>query len=118
MMPYLVHICACLIRNLKSSVFHEDWEVVNQYECMLIQFPTLTFLRIGCYDDQPFMLPKYPSDKIALMELARQMMTVHEKQLGSHKIGFKFSLSIGRYSMNSILKERAMEDEMMRVMMR
>lgn len=96
----------------KNGVSNESWEVVNQYGCMFLQFPTFTYLRIRCYDEQPFMLPRYPYDKNVLVELTRQMVVVHEKQSGSHRIGFKFLLSIRRYSINSIFKERAMEDEM------
>lgn len=57
------------------------------------------------------MLPGYSSNKIVLMELARQMVYVHEKQSGSHRLGFEFFLSIGRYSINSIFKARAMDKE-------
>lgn len=52
------------------------------------------------------------------MELAYQMNTLHEAQSGSHKTGLKFSLTIGRYPINSILKAGAMEEEMRRVTMR
>lgn len=64
------------------------------------------------------MLPRYPSDKVVLMELARQMVYVHEKQSSSQRLGFKFSLSIRRYSINSVFKARAMDEEMRRITMR
>lgn len=63
----------------KIRVFDEDWEVVDQYGCMLLQVPSFTYLGIGCYDDQSFILLRCPSDKTVLMELARQIVVVHEK---------------------------------------
>lgn len=64
------------------------------------------------------MLLRYPFDKIVLMDLAHQMNAVLESQSGSHKIGLKFCLSIGRYYINSIFKDRLMEEEMRIVTMR
>lgn len=46
------------------------------------------------------------------------MVDVHEKQSSSHRPRFKFSLSIGRYSINLVFKVRAMDEEMRRVTMK
>lgn len=43
------------------------------------------------------------------------MIVVHECQSSAHKIGLNFPMTIGRYSINSIDKARAMEEEMRRV---
>lgn len=108
-----------LNKNLYNRrVYDHAWEVVNQYGCMFLQFTTFTYLRVGCFNGEPFMLPRYPLDKILLMELACQMVAVHEAQYGSHKMGFKFTLTIGLYYINSIFKERAMEEEVRRVTMK
>lgn len=64
------------------------------------------------------MLPRYPSDKIILMVMARQMISIHECQSRAHKTGLNLSISIGRYSINSIYNSHAMEEEMRRVTMR
>lgn len=49
------------------------------------------------------------------MELARQVVAVHEAQYGSHKTGLKFSLTIDMYSIISIFKAREMEEGMRKV---
>lgn len=46
------------------------------------------------------------------------MISIHEHQYGAHKIGLKFSIALGRYSINSIYKDRAMEEDMRKVTMR
>lgn len=46
------------------------------------------------------------------------MNVVHEAQSSSHKTGLKLSITIGRYSINSIYKSKAVEEEMRRVTMR
>lgn len=46
------------------------------------------------------------------------MNALHEAESGSQKIGLNFSLTIGRYSINSMYKAKAMEEEMRRFIMR
>lgn len=64
------------------------------------------------------MLLRCPSNKIVLMELARQMVVINEAQSSSHKTSLKFSLTTDRYSINSIFKSKEMEEEMRRVTMK
>lgn len=40
---------------------------------------------VGCFEGQSYMLPKYPTNKIILIELARQLMVVHAIHLANHK---------------------------------
>lgn len=54
----------------KKRALDEAWNVVNQYGCTFLQFPTFAYLRIRCFDGEPFMLPRYPSDIIIFMEMA------------------------------------------------
>lgn len=63
------------------------------------------------------MLPRYPSDKIILMDMAHQMISIHECQSLAHKIGLKLFITIGRYFVKSIFKACAMGEEMRRVTM-
>lgn len=106
-------------KNLYNRrVSNHAWEVVNEYGCMFLKFPTFTYLRVGCFNGEPFMLSRYPSNKIVSMELACHSIVVHEAQSSSDKIGLNFTLTIGRYSINSIFKAKAMEEEIRRVTMR
>lgn len=81
-------------------------------------FPTFTYIWVGCFIGEPFMLPKYPSDKIIVMELCRQLVYVHERQSSSHKTSLKSSQSIGRYLVMTTQKAKNMEKEMQWVIMR
>lgn len=65
------HFFYFLDKSLENKrVLDQTWEMVDKCGCMFLQFPTSTYLTVGCFDDQPFMLPIYPSEKIVLMELA------------------------------------------------
>ena len=64
------------------------WEKVNQYGCIFLQFTTFTYLRVGYFKGEPYTLPRYATDRIILMELARQLMDVQNDQHASHRPGF------------------------------
>lgn len=68
---------------------------VSHFGCVFLQFPTFTYIRIGCFTIEPFILPRYPSDKIVLMDLCRQFIHVHEKKSQAHKTSLKFPKAIG-----------------------
>lgn len=107
-------------KNLKNKrVSDEAWEKVKEYGCLFLQFPTFTYMRVGCYGRQPYMLPWYPTYKIILMELGRQIMVVHTHQSVKHKVGMGISsnnpLKIGQYSLMTSIKARAMETELQEI---
>lgn len=65
------------------------------------------------------MLPRYPTDKIILMELAQELMAVHAVQLANHKLGIIISshnpLQIGRYSLTTSARAKAMETKLQEI---
>lgn len=92
------------VKTLKNRrISNEAWERVNEYGCLFLQFLTFTYMRVGCYNGQPYILPRYSTDKIILMELGRQIMTIHAHQSVKHKVGTGISttnpLKISRYSL-------------------
>lgn len=63
----------------KKRLSEATYNRVSHFGCVFLQFPTFTYIRIGCFTSEPFILSRYPSDKIVLMELRRQLIHVHEK---------------------------------------
>lgn len=116
---FFAHYICLFDKELHNErVSNEVWKVVSEYSWIFLQFPTFTYIRIGCFDREPFILPRYPSDKIICIKMSRQIISIHELQSRAHKIGLKFSITIGRYSINSIYKACSMEEEMRRVTLR
>ena len=74
-----------------KRVFDATWEKVNQYGCIFLQFPTFTYLRVGYFKGEPYTLPRYATDRIILMELARQFMDVQSDRHAMHRPGFSIS---------------------------
>lgn len=63
----------------RRRVSDEAYMVVSKVGCIFLQFPTFTYLRVGCYTGCPYMLPRYPSDKWVLMEMCRQLISVRKE---------------------------------------
>lgn len=96
----------------KKRVSDEAWQVVNKYGCIFLQFPTFTYLRVGCYTGYPNLLPIYPSNKSMLMKLCRHIILVHNERQSIHKPSIKFPITIGRYSIQTMPKGKAIALEM------
>lgn len=102
----------------KKRLSNVSYNKVCEYECVFLQFPTFTYIWVGYFTGEPFMLPIYPSHKIVVMELCRQLVYLNERQSSSHKTSLKCSQSIGRYSVMTTEKAKNMEEETQWVKMR
>jgi hypothetical protein len=102
----------------KKIIFYEAWEVVNKYGCVFLQFPTFTYLKVGCFKGYPYILPRYPSDKWVLMELCRQVIMVHTERRDIHKTWVKFPITIGSYYVKTMPKTKCVETKMQNVNLR
>lgn len=98
-----------------SRVSEVSWMKVNEYGCLFLQFPTFTYLVVGCFEGVPYVLPRYPTDKIILMELVRKIITMHSRQLEAHKTGFKFPLIIESYSLTTYIKAKSMKTKLQEI---
>lgn len=59
------------------------------------QLPTFSYIRIQGFSTQPYKLPRYPTDKMVLLEITRQL-TLYEKALKEKRMsGIEFLNSIG-----------------------
>ncbi|KAH9296688.1 hypothetical protein KI387_044268 [Taxus chinensis] len=58
------------------------------------------------YSGDPFRLPRYPGDKLILMELVRQLLDFHKFQQSKHKAVVSFPISIGRYTCSTVVKAK------------
>ena len=73
-------------------------------------------LRIGYFKGESYTLPRYATDRIILMELARQLIDMQSDQHTLHRPSFGMTLArpltIGNYSIISVPKAKNMEAEL------
>ena len=52
--------------------------LVEEYGAWFIQFPTFSYIQAQGFSTEPYKLPKYPMDKMVLLELTWQL-TAYDK---------------------------------------
>ena len=84
---------------------------VKKYMSWFIQFPQFTYIRVAGSTVCPKRLPRYPSDKVVLMELARQLEHCDKTMKLKGEAGVPLSLVIGNDSCPNPVAFAATEKE-------
>lgn len=89
MMPSFLITCAYLTKIFKTK----EWQMkLGRWRVNMVLFSCNSpHLHIFGFD----ALMEYSLDKIILMEMAHQMISIHEHKSRAHKIGLKFCIAIG-----------------------
>ncbi|KAH9318037.1 hypothetical protein KI387_019806, partial [Taxus chinensis] len=56
------------------------------------------------FSGEPVKFPRYPSDRLVIMELSRQLVEMHDLQSKRHKSTGFFPITVGYYNCQSIHK--------------
>lgn len=83
--------------------------LVQRYGAWFIQFPRFSYIRIAGFEGAPFRLPSYPTDKVILLEVARQAPPVNSLLRDKKQSGFAFPMILGNLDVH--LKNPAHADE-------
>ena len=81
----------CIVRTLQKRphirMSMGVMKLVKEYGAWFIQFPTFSYIRVQGFSIEPYKLPRYPTDKMVLLELTRQLTTYDKIQKGKKKLG-------------------------------
>ena len=84
--------------EMERRISNEVADEIAKYGNWYIQFQTFTYVRVSSFHGYPWKLPHYPSYKLLLLELCRQIVQV-TRQFGDRCLDFfKFPITIGNYS--------------------
>lgn len=92
----------------------EAMELVKKWGCWFIQNYRSTYLRVSGFTRELFLLPRYYTYRIFLLEYARQMVHLQKFSSSRHKmgvIGEYFPLSLSFFSYPMIHLEKVAEKE-------
>jgi len=75
-------------------------DAIGLYSSWFIQFEHFTYIRTEGFEEKPFMLPRYPFDKLIVLEFSRQNLNVFRmyKRKFNNKGNVRLPWAIGRYS--------------------
>ena len=88
----------------------EAEKLVKRYGWWYIQFQKFTYIRIAGNTGCPMKLPRYPPNRLVVMEVARQLAHFDKIQKHKHKQGVTFPLQAGADSCNSFAVMAVAED--------
>lgn len=111
----LHHFALKMVRILQGTLARRlSLEVeakVKKYGSWFIQFPQFIYIRVAGSTICPKRLPRYPPDKIVLMELARQLEHYDKTMKLKGEAGVTLSLVIGNDSCPNLVAFAAVEKE-------
>lgn len=93
---FTINITRTLQGNIHQRLSPQAKELVEKFGVWFIQFPKFTYIRVQGCSCPPYMLPRYPTDRLVLLELVRQLMAYNKVQKNKHKSGISFPISVGR----------------------
>ena len=74
---------------------------ISQFGSYFIYFSSISYLCLAAFEKFPLKLPRYPSNKIVLIEIVRQAIEVNVLSASLRKKGYEFPMKVGAYSCES-----------------
>lgn len=93
---FMMHITRTLQDGIHQRLSPQAKELIKKFNAWFIQFPKFTYIMIQGCSCPPYMLIRYPTDKIVLLELVRQLITYNKAQKNRHKTRVPFPISVGQ----------------------
>lgn len=74
----------------------EAKDFIGKFGSWYIQFPRFTYLRVQGFKGCPYKLPRYPTNKMILLKVIKQLDTYEKIQRGKKKAGISFPHFVGK----------------------
>lgn len=70
---FLIHITQTLQGGLHQRLSQESMDFISRFGYWYIQYPKFTYLRIQGFAESPYKLSVYPTNRVVLLEVVRQL---------------------------------------------
>lgn len=87
---FTMHITRTLQGGIHQRLSPQAKELIEKFGVWFIQFPKFTYIRIQGCSCPSYMLPRYPTDRLILIELVRQLIAYNKVQKNNTRQGFHF----------------------------
>ncbi|KAH9306929.1 hypothetical protein KI387_011333, partial [Taxus chinensis] len=87
----------------------EAMNLISQYGAYFIQFRKFSYIRLAGYESTPLRLPMFCNDKMALIEICRQLDKLHRTCRDKKISGLHFPISLGNYTCKTALDAQNIE---------
>ena len=81
---FSMRIVRKLQKRLHIKMLVGAMKLVKEYGAWFIQFPMFSYIGVQGFSMEPYKLPRYPMDKMVLLELTRKLTTYDKIQKGKN----------------------------------
>lgn len=92
---FFMHITRTLQGGLHQRLSQESMDFISRFKYWYIQYPKFTYIRIQGFSRSPYKLPTYPTNRVVLLEVVRQLEGYMTVQRDKQKKAGTSSLTIG-----------------------
>lgn len=93
---FIMFIVRALQRDLNIRLSSFVMDMIKRFGYWFIQFPKFTHFRMEGFLGAPYRLPKYPNDKLVLLDITMQLCTTNKLLKDKHRVGVPYHLEIAR----------------------
>lgn len=92
---FTMHITRILQGGIHQQLSLDAQEFVKKHGAWFIQFPKFTYIRVQRCPSPPYMLPRYPRDRMVLLGVTRQLAICAKALRHKHGNGIPTPISLG-----------------------
>lgn len=92
---FTMHLVRLMQEGLHIRLSKQATTLIRKYGAWFIQFPRFTYIKIVGFEGTPYQLPRYPLDRLVLMEVPRQAHPAGSLLRDKKQSGFTFPVILG-----------------------
>lgn len=92
---FLMYITRALQGGTHNRLSHESKSLISRYGSWFIQFPKFTYIKIQGFTGRPYRFPIYPTNRMVLLEVLKQLETYQSFKRIRRKAAVSFLFFIG-----------------------
>lgn len=99
---------------MQQRISKEAQKLIEEYGFWFIQFPKFMYIRLSRFHSYTYRLPRYPTDRMVMLEVSRQLMAYDKIIKKKKKGGLHFPIVMGNSleECPSLQAAKEVEDEL------
>ncbi|KAH9292607.1 hypothetical protein KI387_042207, partial [Taxus chinensis] len=106
---FTMYVVRLLEGDTARRFLDEAMNLISRYGAYFIQFRKFSYIRLAGYESTPLRLPMFCNDKMALIEICRQLDKLHRTCRDKKISGLHFPISLGNYTCKIALDAQNVE---------
>lgn len=97
-----------IVKNISDAAA----QAINAHADFYLQYVDHTYIRVHSSKEQPLLLPMYASDRLVLVEFARQLLFLKEREWRKKDATINLPISIASYVFQTWVEAKSIRKEL------